>query len=90
MGGVVGSNAGGWEHDEWEGNLALALQLRQMLNQNDQALCRPVMLCTHTYNQEMAPYAILLEIGTGANSIDEAVAAATLAGEAFANVILSH
>lgn len=87
---VVGSNAGGWEHDTWERNLALALQMRQVLNQSDTALCRPVMLRKNTYNQEMAPYAILLEIGTGANSIDEAIAAATLAGEAFAKVILSH
>ena len=87
---VVGSDAAGWEHDNWEGNLALALQLRQELNRNDTALCRPVMLRNHTYNQEMAPYAILLEIGTGANSLDEAIAAATLAGEAFAKVILSH
>ncbi len=87
---VVGSNAGGWEHDAWEGNLALALQMRQVLNQNDTALCRPVMIKSATYNQEMAPFAILLEIGTGANSIDEAIAAATLAGEAFAKVILSH
>ena len=87
---VVGSNAGGWEHDAWEGNLALALQLRQALNQNNTALCRPVMLRNSTYNQEMAPHAILLEIGTGANSISEAIAAATLAGEAFGKVILSH
>lgn len=87
---VVGSDAGGWAHDAWEGNLALALQLRQELNQNGAALCRPVMLRNATYNQEMAPAAILLEIGTGANSIDEAIAAATLAGEAFARVILSH
>ena len=87
---VVGSDANGWEHENWEGNLALALQLRQTLNQNDKALCRPVMLKSATYNQEMAPYAILLEIGTGANSIDEAIAAATLAGEAFAALILSH
>lgn len=87
---VVGSNAGGWEHDNWEGNLALALQMREILNQNNTALCCPVMLRNSTYNQEMAPYAILLEIGTGANSIDEAIASATLAGEAFAKVILSH
>ena len=87
---VVGSDAGGWVHSEWEGNLALALQMRQILNQNGASLCRPVMLRNHTYNQEMAPFAILLEIGTGANSIDEAIAAATLAGEAFAMVILSH
>ena len=87
---VIGSNAGGWEHENWEGNLALALQLRQELNQNESKLCRPIMLRNSTYNQEMAPYAILLEIGTGANSIDEAIAAATLAGAAFAKVILSY
>ena len=87
---VVGSNAGGWEHKNWEGNLSLALQLRQALNQSNDSLCRPVMLRNSTYNQEMAPYAILLEIGTGANSIDEAIAAATLAGEAFAKVILAY
>ena len=87
---VVGSDAGGWEHSAWEGNLALALQLRQELNKNGAELCRPVMLKRATYNQEMAPFAILLEIGTGANSIDEAIAAATLAGEAFAKVILPH
>ena len=87
---VVGSDAGGWQHDTWEGNLALALQLREELNQGERNLCRPIMLKKATYNQEMAPYAILLEIGTGANSIDEAIAAATLAGEAFAKVILSY
>lgn len=87
---VVGSNAGGWEHDGWEGNLSLALQLRQALNQNSTSLCRPVMLRNSTYNQELAPYAILLEIGTGANTIDEAIRAATLAGEAFARVILAY
>ena len=87
---VVGSNAGGGTHDAWEGNLALALQLRQEINQNESALCRPVMIKKGTYNQEMAPFAILLEIGTGANSIEEALAAATLAGEAFAKVISAY
>lgn len=87
---VVGSNAGGGTHDAWEGNLALALQLRQELNQNESALCRPVMIKKGTYNQEMAPFAILLEIGTGANSIEEAIAAATLAGEAFAKIISAY
>ncbi len=87
---VVGSFADSEDPNAWEGNLALALQLRRELNQNDAAVCRPVMLKSGTYNQEMAPYAILLEIGTGANSIDEAIAAATLAGEAFAKIILSH
>lgn len=87
---VLGSNAGGWVHDNWEGNLALALQLRQLLNQNGNGICRPPILKRATYNQEMAPFSILLEIGTGANSIDEILVAATLAGEAFAKVILPH
>ncbi len=87
---VVGSDGGGEANKAWQSNLAFALQLRQMLNANERALCRPVMLRNATYNQEMAPAALLLEIGTGANSIEEAIAAATLAGEAMAQLIKGY
>ncbi len=81
---VVGSSGSGEEHPEWEGNLALALQLRSLLNAEGGAVCRPVTLRNATYNQELAPMSILLEIGTGGNSVEEAVRAAELVGEALA------
>lgn len=84
---VVGSDGNGDAYENWEDNLALALQLRAELNADGRAVCRPVYLKNATYNQEIAPYSLLLEIGTGANSLEEALHAAVLVGEALATLI---
>ncbi|MBQ8309993.1 MAG: stage II sporulation protein P [Clostridia bacterium] len=84
---VVGSSGGGSACDNWQENLALALQLRQALNADGAAICRPVTLRNATYNQEIAPYSLLLEIGTGANTVEEAKRAAAMVGEALARLI---
>ena len=73
---VVGSSWGGEANDKWEKNLALALKLRQELNASDADMCRPVYLKSHTYNQEIAPYSLLIEIGSSGNSLEEALVAA--------------
>ena len=86
---VVGSNGGGESNERWEGNFALALQLRTKLNATVPSLCRPVTLRNETYNQELAPYSLLLEIGTGACTVEEAVRAARLVGEALVNILLA-
>ena len=80
---VVGSNWGGEDNPNWEGNLALALQLRQGLNQTYSNLCRPPYLKSSTYNQELAPYSVLLEIGASGNSFEEAERSA----EAIARIL---
>ena len=84
---VVGSDGGGEAHPQWERNLALALQLRAHLNGTLEGVCRPPMLKNATYNQELSPYSILLEIGTGGNSLAEAERAAVMVGEALATVL---
>ncbi len=84
---VVGSDAGGSHHPNWEGNLALALSLRARLDALLPSLARPISLRNETYNQELAPYSLLLEIGTGANSQEEALRAVRLVGEALADLI---
>lgn len=85
---VVGSNRNGTVYPNgWEGNLALALQLRASLNADGATLCRPVTLRTASFNQELSPYSLLLEIGTAANSPKEAKRAAVLVGEALAVLI---
>ncbi len=85
---VVGSDAGGTEHSRWEGNLALALQLRECLDARTPGVSRPPSLRNETYNQEHASYSLLLEIGTGANSLEEALRSARLVGEALAELII--
>ena len=85
---VVGSDGNGTVHDGWQGNLALALQLREKLNATCPSLCRPVSLRNASFYQELAKHSLLLEIGTCANSLDEAKRAAVLVGEALAELLL--
>ena len=68
---VVGSSYGGEECPNWEDNLALALKLRESLNLKCEDLCRPPYLKSSTYNQELAPYSLLVEAGAGGNSLEE-------------------
>lgn len=84
---VVGSS---WEGDEcpnWENNLSLALKLREKLNVECQNICRPVFLKGHTYNQEIAPYSLLIEVGSSGNSLEEAQRSAELIGAALTELV---
>jgi stage II sporulation protein P len=69
---VVGSGDG----VDHEGNLALALALQSELNHGDAGICRQILLRPSSYRQDYAPYALLLEIGSVGNSLDEAKRAA--------------
>lgn len=84
---VVGSSWGGEENDRWEGNLSLALKLRNELNATTKNLCRPPYLRSATYNQEFAPYSLLIEIGSGGNSLEEAKRAALLVADALVDLV---
>jgi stage II sporulation protein P len=76
---VVGSDWGGEACPNWEKNLSLALKLRDALNSKYENLCRPAYLRPSTYNQELAPCSLLLEVGACGNSLAEAQRAAALA-----------
>lgn len=84
---VVGSDWGGEKCANWEGNLSLALKLREKLNANTQGICRPPYLKSSTYNQELAPYSLLLEMGASGNSLEEAKRSAKLVADALLELI---
>lgn len=84
---VVGSDCNGTEYD-WESNLALALKLRQVLNYDGKGIARPVFLRTSSFHQELAKHSLLLEIGTGANSVEEALRTVEPLADALESVIL--
>ncbi len=88
---VVGTDGNGtpFERGSWKNNLALALQLREKLNEGGQGLCRPASLRNASFNQELSRYALLLEIGTSANTVEEAVCAAERVGTALAEILLT-
>lgn len=90
---VVGTDGNGTAYPSptgWENNLALALQLRRYLNADGRGIVRPVTLRNSSYNQELAPLSLLLEVGSDANSLEEAERAASLAGKALAAILLGE
>lgn len=86
---VVGSDCNGTRNERWQENLALALQLRALCEECYPGISRPVSLRAASYNQELAPYYLLLEIGSGGNSVEEAVRAAELFAEVFCELVYS-
>ena len=85
---VVGTDCNGTEHTRWEENLALALQLRRAMNAETEGIGRPVFLRNSSYNQELAPYSLLLEIGTGGNSLAQAKRTAEMVGSALVKLFI--
>jgi stage II sporulation protein P len=67
----------------WQQNLALALNLRQTLNEKYNDICRPPYLKTSNYNQDLVPYSILIEAGSSGNSLEEVTVSAKLFAESL-------
>lgn len=84
---VVGSSGSGVPFAGWEGNLALALRLRDLLNADGGTLCRSVTLRNETFGQEVCPAALILGIGTGGNTVSEAERTAAALGDALASLL---
>ena len=84
---VVGSEGNGTPCPNRDANLALALQLNQRLEQCIPRLCRPAILRNASYNQELAPSSLLLEIGSVGNTQEEAIRTAEIIGKILADLI---
>ena len=84
---VVGTDGNGTECPGWQTNLSLAIRLNEGLARRVENLCRPISLRNASYNQELAPNALLLEIGSAGNTQEEAIRSAVLVGEVLSELI---
>ncbi|MBE6688376.1 MAG: hypothetical protein E7588_03740 [Ruminococcaceae bacterium] len=82
---VMGS---GDNHPDWRKNLSLALKFKTTADIMYPGFSRPVYLRTWSFNQELCPGAVILEVGSCANSLSEAESAAIHAAEVFARAIM--
>lgn len=71
----------------WEDNLRFDLQIQKKLAATYPDLMRPVMLSERKYNMFETPYSFLVEIGTDANTLDEACYSARLFGKALGDML---
>jgi len=84
---VIGSDGGGLEHPHWRDNLRLACAVQETLLADYPTLLRPIIVRNSRYNQQVSPGALLLEVGTAGNSLEEALVAARLFAEGFAKTV---
>ena len=84
---VMGSDGSGLSHSGWRENLKLAVAVQQRLLEKHPTLMRPILLRNSRYNQHATAGSLLVEVGAAGNSLDEALLAARLFAEGFAETI---
>lgn len=86
---VVGSNKR-LEHPHWQQNLAFAQQIGKELEKIQPGILREVRVQNGRYNQHLSTQAILVEIGSTDNTLEQAKASADILTEAIAEVLNSN
>lgn len=86
---VMGSNAL-YDHPNWLENLSLAVKVQKEMNTLWPTLARPIGLRENRYNQQTAPGAMLVEIGSHGNTLQEALAAARMFARALGAMLLEY
>ncbi|MDO4563289.1 MAG: stage II sporulation protein P [Clostridia bacterium] len=84
---VVGTDGSGLEHPAWRDNLSFALKLQYAMNEMFPTLARPVNLRKQRFNGHTAPGAVIVEVGSDANTMEEALLGADRFSEALIEVL---
>lgn len=74
----------------WEKNLRFALALQQQAQNQYEGLMRPVLFSPRKYNMDTSYCGILLEMGSDANTLREAVYAGALVADSLANLLKQY
>ena len=70
---VIGSDENSGAHPRWQDNLAFAVLLQKELVRSYTSLARPIVLRSSSYNQQVSPGSILVEVGGHGNTLTEAI-----------------
>lgn len=85
---VMGSQDGNVTGFEgWRQNFRLAIRYHQIMEVMYPGLARPLVLAAKKYNEHLTTGSMLLEVGTDANSFEEACRSAEYAGKALAALL---
>lgn len=75
---------------DWEKNLSFALKLQHNMENSFPGLTRPVFFCDRSYNMGLTPYSLLVEVGSDANTLDEAVYSGKMLGRAVSDLLKDY
>lgn len=76
-------------HPNWHENLRFALRLQNALNTQYEGIARPLYLVDSRYNEHLTKGSLLIEIGSEANTVSEAVYSGGILGKTLSQVLAS-
>ncbi|MBR2473349.1 MAG: stage II sporulation protein P [Clostridia bacterium] len=83
---MIVSGTGG--NENWRQNLGFQARLHNMLENRYPGLMRPLILRDSSYNHDLTPASMILEVGTAGNELSEAMQSAYLFAETLADYLL--
>lgn len=82
---VVGTNVS-LTHDNWQENMRLACKLQNKANELYPELMRPINVREERFNQQLSTGALIIEVGSNGNTLDESKKGARLMGDVIASL----
>ena len=70
---VCGTNQAGLENDSWQEKLKFALKIQNFLENNYPGFARPLNLRQERFNTHATQGSMIIEVGSGGNTLDEAL-----------------
>ena len=84
---VIGTNAGGLEHPNWQQNLKFAIKVQEKAEEMYPGLFKPIFLTKSRYNQHTAKYANIIEVGATGNTLEQSLASMKYLAKVLEEVI---
>ncbi len=84
---VSGYNNSANKFPDWEYNMSFALKLQQAAENRYPGMTRPLNFTSMQYNMYLTHGSLLIEVGTDANTLDEAVYSGSLLGDVLVDVL---
>lgn len=87
---LIGNGEGFSEKPFFEENYAFAKKLTDRLNQISPNICKEVLIKNGRYNQHIAPFSILMEVGHNRNTLEQALASIPILAEAIFSLLIEE
>lgn len=78
------------DYENWENNLRFSLCFQQTAEELYPGIMKPLYFCPRKYNMDLLPSSFLLEVGTDANTLEEAVYSGYLTGKILTEIIKEY
>jgi stage II sporulation protein P len=80
---LVGTDESGNYHPQWRDNLAVAAKLNVLMENLNPGITRKTTLRVQRFNQDLADIALLVEVGSAGNTLQEALTAIPILADAI-------